>query len=370
MKYRLQQLGIVGVLMATATMAAAQTPPMQPATPVALPELNLPGAPLPVPPAPAAMPPAMQPPMPANPAAPVPVAPAAMVPEMPAMPAGANASALPVLPQEPAAKLPEVPQGGDFSFGTAPYSLMYSPSQIANMKKSLTAYENIRFQPPPPTTNDGVTINEAIQIAPPPAPVQEPTTYPVFQLSSIVYRDAGDWAVWVNGTRITPASNNGEVKVTAVNKDRAWFDWEPEYKSALQKRIEQKDFADSKSVKHRMALLNTVHFNDKKQIVEFSLRPNQTFAPGYFQVFEGRIAPPTLPIKDAAAEAAAMFAEPTQPEAAPDSTPAAAAPKDGEAGVMSPATADAINGLLDNTPPAVAPVKPAPPPVAPAAPTQ
>ena len=353
--------------MASASMAAAQMPPVPPGAAVALPELNLPGTP---PPAPnAVMPPAIPTPVPVNPAAPVPPPIAAAVPSD-----AANASALPVLPQEPAAKLPELPQGGEYSFGAMPYSLMYSPSQIANMKKSLTTFENIRFQPPPPTTNDGVTISEAIQIAPPPAPIQEPTTYPVFQLSSIVYRDARDWAVWVNGTRITPTSNNGEVKVTAVNKDRAWFDWEPEYKGALQKRIEQKDFADSKSVRHRMALLNTVHFDTKKQIVEFSLRPNQTFAPGYFQVFEGRIAPPTLPVKDAVAEAEAMFAAPDQPEAAPESAPAAApaatAPKDGEAGVMSPATADAINGLLDNTPPAVAPVNPAPPPVAPAAPTQ
>lgn len=205
-----------------------------------------------------------------------------------------------------------------FSYGNAPASIFFTRAQISNMKKALSTFENIR---PEDAVAGEMLFTEELPIAP--AIIEEPATYPVYHLSSIVYRTPTDWTVWLNGARITPKTNDGDVTVTAVRPDRAWFSWKPTYIQPLTERINQKTLASTDAVKHRFTTENTASVDRKSASIRFSLRPNQSFAASYFRTFEGKIATPKLP--DSAAPTA--------------TTPG-----------MTSQAADAINGLLGATP--------------------
>lgn len=216
-----------------------------------------------------------------------------------------------------------------FSYGSAPYSLFFTPNQVANMKRALRTFETIK-------PNDGgslpgpaeeITIIE--ELPPTPVVVEEPNTYPVYYLSSIVYRAPNDWAVWVNNNRITPRQNDGELKVMAVKPNQAWFMWQPDYIQPLGDRITNQNFASDAAVKHRIARPNTASFDQQAGAIRFSLKPNQSFAPGYFQVFEGRVEAPNMKPADPQAAAGTPSGSPAMPPAP-----------------MSSQAADAINGLL------------------------
>ena len=349
--------GLYVALLASA--AWSQAVPVAPATPpTAMPELVLPGT-----------------------------APAAAVPMLPAvgiMPPGeAGNTALPLVPDKPTKEVATAPTeaGSKFSYGNAANSLLFSPGQISAMKKALSAFESIRPDSIVKGDEPEVLFTEAAPIAEEVIP--EPTTYPVYQLSSIAYRTPTDWTVWLNNARITPKTNNGDVTVTRVSPDRAWFRWEPTYAKAVVARVNKDEFAPIDAVKHRLTNPNTVSFDRQTGDVSFSLRPNQSFAAGYFRTFEGKIAAPTMPVAEEPTEispdAANLFpiddmpgtapaeVAPAMPEMGQPSAHAPAAPMHENNAIMAPETANAINGLLDNTPPAA--MVPAMPPVTPATPS-
>lgn len=267
--------------------------PSAPTTPPAtIPEVNLPAAaPTPVPAAAAT--PAPEPvPQPTGTVA----APADTI-QAP-IPAEATTAVLPTVPVETTVA---ATSGQTYSFGDAQNSLLFTSAQIANMKKALMAFETIR---PEQEAAGEVTFTEALPIEP--TKINEPTIYPVYQLSSIAYRTPNDWTVWLNNARITPKMNNGEVKVTAVKPDRVWFTWQPEYMVAVAERASKDKFADTSKVKHRFTAENTATFDRQAGLVRFSLKPNQSFAPAYFHTFEGRVASPALNPTNAAIPNAAM----------------------------------------------------------------
>jgi len=286
--------GLTLGLLTSAVWAQAPAAPSAPATPASMPEINLPAA--------------MAAPMPAEAKS---MQPAISQPIQEAVPA---ATALPAIPTDGAVQT--APKTARFSFGDAPNSLLFTPAQVSAMKQALSAFESIRHD----SVDSELTVTEALPIEP--EKIVEPATYPVYHLSSIVYRANNDWAVWVNGTRITPRLNDGEVKVTSVRADRAWFSWQPTYVPAVAERLAKERFADTASVKHRFTSENASPNLDRQTgIVHFSLKPNQSFAAGYFRTFEGRIASPAM--------------EPLQPVAAA-----------GNGDTLSPQDAEAINGLL------------------------
>lgn len=280
---------VVGIsfLLLSGTAAMAQT---------VAPAGDLPAVPLATPtqaPAPATDLPAIDmPTMPAAPAAAVPMPPAATETGLPAVPA----SPVPAAPQAaptPIA-LPEVTAEQTYSYGSSPYSVLFTPNQITNMKRALKAYENLSKEMPTAVSDELIDIVEDLPVET--TPPVEPTTYPAYQLSSIAYRAANDWTVWLNGTRITPKHNDGEVTVAAVKPDRVWFHWKPAYIGSLAERISKDNFTPSTKVTHRLAGgAPQPYFDRQSGAVHFSLTPNQTFVPGYFRVFEGAMKAPTLP---------------------------------------------------------------------------
>lgn len=301
----------------------------------------------------------------------------ATIGQLPAVPpAGAAADATLPPADEPNAAAPlfSVPEegGGSFSFGTATNSILFTPLQINNMKKALQAFESATTATTSEPTEEEVefTVDKVIKKE----TIEEPKTYPSYHLSSVVYRGAADWSVWVNNIRITPTTNEGEVVVTQVQPDRVWFRWDPDYMRAVVTRIEHSDWAAHEKMQHRL-VENTIVYDKEKGEITFSLKPNQTFAAGYFQVFEGRIAPPLMPevnIDDVldgeneiAPDAAAGQGAPTgegaaaeQGPAAPAAANAAAPPVNENAAGIAPSAINAINSLLGPRAASPAPAKP------------
>lgn len=261
----------------------------------------------------------------------IPVVPGTMLPQTqpPALPSSDPASAavsimnaiddVAALPSVPvAAVAPALDDGSTYSYGTAQNSLLFLPQQIEAMKKALRAFEMIR--PDQATGTLQVTEQRPLLVAPP--DLKEPSAYPVFYLSSIAYRAADDWTVWVNNTRITPETNDGDLKVSKVTPDRVTFIWNPEYRPIFLERLRRGQLADITPVKHR--LTDPPSYGSNAAGINFTLKPNQSFVPGYYRTFEGKVEAPALkPLRESAG-----------------------------LGALTPTEAATINELLGGSPPA------------------
>lgn len=192
-----------------------------------------------------------------------------------------------------------------FSYGRFPVSVMFTPAQVNDMKQALQLGETKAVATPEAPK----AANAAVAAAP-----AEPAKYPVFYLSSIVYRAPGDWAIWVSGHKITPLKNDTEVKVLAVSAAQATLSWTPSFQAAIASRRAQKSFADPAPLKNRLVSPNPVQFNDSTGTASVTLRPNQTFVAGYMAAFEGYVDSPAMPVS-AGAKAAATAAAAAAPAA-------------------------------------------------------
>lgn len=210
---------------------------------------------------------------------------------LPVMPAATTDTApIATTPGVPMSLIPGVTISGDstFSYGNIPYSLMFTPDQIANMKNALATYETVRR-----TRGSGdILVEEAI--APSGPTVTEPNTYPVFTLASIAYKSKTDWTIWIGGVRITPKTNTQIVHVVSVAPNKATFTWDPEYMSFIVRRAQEHKFAPTDPVKHKLTQPNTAVFDTQARRISFTLKPNQSFSGGHMATFEGRINPPSL----------------------------------------------------------------------------
>lgn len=243
---------------------------------------------------------------------------------------------------------------GDLDIG----SLFYGPAEIKAMKETLRTWENRRDAP--------VLVEEALPEEVVPAVPPDAKTYPVFHLSSIVYRNAGDWAVWVNGDKITPKKNTTDVKVLSVSASQASFSWTPSYSAAVTLRQEKKLFAATDPVKHRLTTASALRYDPLMGTAFFSLKPNQSFAAGYMNIFEGSVESPSLAVIDPN-----VLASMPMPSTTPPPLPAPAAPSAAEPVPATPAAAPPVASevSVDKATQVVAPAEPAAPaPAAPPAP--
>lgn len=176
-----------------------------------------------------------------------------------------------------------------YSYGDSELSILFLPGQITRMKESIRVFEDTGkdAEKPAPVVN---------VVAAPVAPevIEDPLTYPVFYLSSIVYEGAGDWSLWLSGYKITSRRNYTDVTVLNVTRDSATFLWKPSFMKAITKREKEKLFVPTDSVKHKLVPTQSVRLDAAASAIIFTLKPNQSFAPGYFKTFEGYIDGPTL----------------------------------------------------------------------------
>lgn len=260
-----QSVVTVLALQALAGLAHAQAQPVAPTLP-------LPGAPVTAP-APAAVS--------------VPVNPDAALP--PIAPAPGNAASVPAFPS---VAEPE-PQTRQYSYGASNLSVLFLPEEVNRMKKALRTFEDTNNRAKPAVFLD-------VDVAQPVEKIEEPPSYPVFYLSSIVYDAPNDWSIWVAGYKITPRRNDTDVTVLSVRPDSVTFSWSPTYGKVIDTRIEEGLFAPVDAVKNKIASSQQFNWDSENARMTFTLKQNQAFSLGYYKVFEGFVpspaAMPGLPV--------------------------------------------------------------------------
>lgn len=177
----------------------------------------------------------------------------------------------------------------EFSYGHSDLSILFLPAQMERMKSAIRSYESALHDKP---------------LAPTPAPIpepakpvntEEPKLYPVFYLASIAYDAPGDWSIWMSGRKITSKKNETDVSVLSIDRDSVTFLWRPSFSRTLTQRHNEAAFASVETVKNKLASSQAIQLNEETGSVRFTLRQNQSFAVGYFKIFEGFIETPTIP---------------------------------------------------------------------------
>ncbi len=220
-----------------------------------------------------------------------------------------------------------------YSYGGSPLSVLFTLPQVEQLKQAIRTFEDA------PTAST-VTNTEVPTLVQPVIveKISEPATYPVFYLSSIVYRAPEDWSIWISGHKLTSEKNETDVKVVAVSPDSVTLTWKPTYTQAIGQRKTENKFAASDDVKNKLAQAQRVSYDDKSGTVTFSLRQNQSFSVGYFKLFEGYMESPTLPaivasndpVGDAADDGEISAVSPNSnpnPSASPNPNPVASVPE-------------------------------------------
>ena len=190
---------------------------------------------------------------------------------------------------EPAATFVPVTSGKTYSYGRSNLSVLFLPTQIEQLKTTIRRFEDSN------KSLQGVAAPEAVvTTAAPPEVIEEPSVYPVFYLSSIVYHGPKDWSVWVSGYKITSGLNDTDITVSGISKDSVTLTWAPTFNRAVKLRHERNAFADAEPIKNKLSPSQPVKFDEDAGTVSFTLRPNQAFVVGYFKVFEGYVDSPKL----------------------------------------------------------------------------
>ena len=240
--------------------------------------------------------------LPPMPSAPAPLAPTA-VPATPVVPQNAPAAPAAVAAPAPAASVRTLfsspvtaqPQDGGktYSYGDSSLSILFTPTQIDQMKTAVRTYENASHNS---TSTTFVGPTSTATVASPTAlmpAIAEPASYPVFYLASIAYDSPKEWSLWVSGHKITSRKNDTDLTVIRVNAESVTFSWTPMYVMALTERRTQKLFAPVDPVKNRLLSTQPINFNETNGTVTFTLKTNQSFAVGYFRIFEGFMTTPS-----------------------------------------------------------------------------
>jgi hypothetical protein len=111
-------------------------------------------------------------------------------------------------------------------------------------------------------------------------------TYPQFFLSSIMYHSPTDWAVWINGEKITQKEieNKSHLFVVDVNGQKVTLEWRPE----------RMDKITDVAASTKNSTQNPVSVDLLNNKVEFTLKGNQTFTSYSMKIVEGRVSPVTV----------------------------------------------------------------------------
>lgn len=210
------------------------------------------------------------------------------------------------------------------SMGDSGISIFFTPTQTQLMQKALTIYES----QPVPTAGS----KEELALADVPPPVVkpkliDPAVYPIFYLSTIVFRSPSDWSIWVSGHKITSQRNPTTLHVQAIAADHVTFTWSPSFIQALNARRQQHLFADTTTLKDKRITASDVGYDETNGVITFTLRPNQTFSPAYMGIFEGFVANPSLSVLEDTDKGADTNAATTNASAKATSVPSLPSPQ-------------------------------------------
>ena len=125
-----------------------------------------------------------------------------------------------------------------------------------------------------------------------------PVYAPSFYLNTLLYSAPDNWTIWINNKRITSA--NPEVtsnlfptlQIVAVTDTDVTFLWEPRFlKNISPEWSKQLILNPHGNLSNEM---NTIVLKQDKSLLQFTLRPNQTFTVYDMQISEGYIPPTRL----------------------------------------------------------------------------
>lgn len=158
-------------------------------------------------------------------------------------------------------------------------SVMFSPQDYNSIKAALEFYKKAITQQSPPTKS-----NESIPI---PAAESGPSlAIPSFYLNSIIYNNPNDWVIWLNNTKyISTEKNFHNLEVMYINKfkitlaynitslDNISLNWKSQLIATEDGKFTTKD--------------KNIIYDSSKQIIYFTLSPNQTFNLQELTITEG-----------------------------------------------------------------------------------
>lgn len=161
-------------------------------------------------------------------------------------------------------------------------SIMFSTTLMYKLRQVVLAYEQNKEYLTPEVTEENTDIDDILSDN---SKKIEGPLFPAFYLASIVYYKPDDWAVWVNGKRISHYDNNemSDIYVKSVNEKTAHIVWRPmkmdkmatKWEQALYKRYTQKNG-------------ESIAIDDTKGTIGFTLKPNQSFDSRGLKVIEGK----------------------------------------------------------------------------------
>jgi len=195
-------------------------------------------------------------------------------------PAPATTVAVPPVAADNDAK-PAAPLQPDNYLNTAPeISLLFRPEEIAALRKALAAYERNKNAP---KNNEDDYLSKLGDMADKVTGENKETSsyfvYPQFFLESLAYHSPTDWIVHISHRALT--QDNVEVdglRVISIDQDKVLLEWKP---------IDMQKVNESWAIAHN----DNIMVDAQKKLVEFTLRPNQTFSSYVMRVLEGKLDP-------------------------------------------------------------------------------
>lgn len=181
-------------------------------------------------------------------------------------------------------------------------SLMFADKKAENLMALYRAYIQTAQQT---TTTDqqveqGLDI-EALLTSTANGSGEKPEEVLKLSLNSIVYENASDWSIWVNGKRYNRAAavegfavGANTIKVLQANDRLVTYVWTPSPASlaAVREQLAEKQRLNGMVVNPNIADNQQVIFDDKAKTVTFTMRPNQTFDAQLMAVMEGKVRTP------------------------------------------------------------------------------
>lgn len=231
--------------------------------------------------------------------APVATAQAPVVPAVPGTPATAAApgSISPLAPDDAKKKVEMIEL---FKTG----SIMFDTTDITRVNKIIAAFlSGVRTEDQPQETAETTKEDVLSEIlssldGQDKKAVPKAHVLPSFYLSSVVIYSPTEWAVWVNGFKISNRNNKKEppLYVDKLSDHEATFVWHPARLILPDVRSISFKNKDREQAIPLDSVTNTV---------TFTLKPNQTFVSGIMAIKEGKVQSITLQNKSSDAQAAA-----------------------------------------------------------------
>lgn len=186
------------------------------------------------------------------------------------------------------------------SLGGFVVSMMYTQEDISNLSRVLEVYEASIV--PDVGVAQGVDTGEQDILSELLRSMQgegelgdEEVTFkplPKFYVGTIMYRRAGDWAVWINGERYDnnrKVEPEDELQIVGIGRERVTISWKPEQLPHAYEKWKNRANPNLGKSNHRHAYNSYVSFDETKRRFTISMRSNQTFVGENMDIIEGRV---------------------------------------------------------------------------------